>query len=56
MSALSGGEKVLLHFIQDSPGDHVPLEDITKALGITASVQAGQRPQVRGSAPVEELL
>ncbi|KAL7843281.1 hypothetical protein AOLI_G00247930 [Acnodon oligacanthus] len=40
-----GGEKVLLHFIQDSPGDHVPLEDITKALGITASVQAGVRPQ-----------
>ncbi|KAL7837736.1 hypothetical protein SRHO_G00274470 [Serrasalmus rhombeus] len=40
-----GGEKVLLHFIQDSPGDHVPLEDIAKALGITASVQAGVRPQ-----------
>lgn len=39
-----GGEKVLLHFIQDSPGDHVPLEDISKALGISASAQAGQRP------------
>ncbi|XP_028303021.1 prostamide/prostaglandin F synthase [Gouania willdenowi] len=39
-----GGEKILLHFIQDSPGDHVPLEDITKVLGISASVKAGQRP------------
>uniref|UniRef100_A0A3P9MLA4 Prostamide/prostaglandin F synthase n=1 Tax=Oryzias latipes TaxID=8090 RepID=A0A3P9MLA4_ORYLA len=42
-----GGEKVLLHFIQDSPGDLVPLEDISKALGITASVKAGQKPVVR---------
>ncbi|XP_012693992.2 prostamide/prostaglandin F synthase [Clupea harengus] len=40
-----GGEKVLLHFIQDTPGDHIPLEDIAKALGISASVEAGQRPQ-----------
>ncbi|MCI4390407.1 hypothetical protein PGIGA_G00122230 [Pangasianodon gigas] len=40
-----GGEKVLLHFIQETPGDLVPLEDITKALGISASVQAGAKPQ-----------
>ncbi|KAF6738791.1 Prostamide/prostaglandin F synthase [Oryzias melastigma] len=39
-----GGEKVLLHFIQDSPGDLVPLEDISKALGITSSVKAGEKP------------
>ncbi|XP_008317864.1 prostamide/prostaglandin F synthase [Cynoglossus semilaevis] len=39
-----GGEKVLLHFIQDSPGDHVPLEDICKAVGISATVPAAQRP------------
>lgn len=39
-----GGEKVLLHFIQDSPGDLVPLEDISKAVGVSAKVQAGQRP------------
>ncbi|KAM9410042.1 prostamide/prostaglandin F synthase [Pholidichthys leucotaenia] len=39
-----GGEKVLLHFIQDSPGDLVPLEDISKALGISATVKAGQKP------------
>ncbi|XP_031702579.1 prostamide/prostaglandin F synthase [Anarrhichthys ocellatus] len=37
-----GGEKVLLHFIQDSPGDHVPLEDISKALGISSKAKAGQ--------------
>ncbi|XP_063072592.1 prostamide/prostaglandin F synthase [Engraulis encrasicolus] len=40
-----GGEKVLLHFIQDSPGDHVALEDIAKALDISTTAQAGQRPQ-----------
>ncbi|XP_074529327.1 prostamide/prostaglandin F synthase [Halichoeres trimaculatus] len=39
-----GGEKVLLHFIQDSPGDHAALEDITKALGISAKVKEGERP------------
>ncbi|XP_022604026.1 prostamide/prostaglandin F synthase [Seriola dumerili] len=39
-----GGEKVLLHFIQDSPGDNVPLEDISKSLGIAAKVTSGQRP------------
>ena len=42
----SGGEKILLHFVQDSPGDFVPLEDISKALGITTSAQAGEKPQV----------
>uniref|UniRef100_A0A1A8N088 Prostamide/prostaglandin F synthase n=3 Tax=Nothobranchius TaxID=28779 RepID=A0A1A8N088_9TELE len=39
-----GGEKVLLHFIQDSPGDFVPLEDISTALGLSSSVKAGQKP------------
>ncbi|KAL4622546.1 prostamide/prostaglandin F synthase isoform X1 [Arapaima gigas] len=40
-----GGDKVLLHFVQHSPGDYVPLEDIVKVLGITANVQAGEKPQ-----------
>ncbi|KAL0978680.1 hypothetical protein UPYG_G00173830 [Umbra pygmaea] len=40
-----GGEQVLLHFVQDSPGDYLPLVDITKALNISANVQAGERPQ-----------
>ncbi|KAJ8359333.1 hypothetical protein SKAU_G00158580 [Synaphobranchus kaupii] len=40
-----GGEKVLLHFAQDSPGDYVPLENVVKALGITTSAQQGLRPQ-----------
>ncbi|XP_075696842.1 prostamide/prostaglandin F synthase [Rhinoderma darwinii] len=40
-----GGENVLLHFVQDSPGDHIPLETIVKTLGISASVTEGQRPQ-----------
>ncbi|XP_034022131.1 prostamide/prostaglandin F synthase [Thalassophryne amazonica] len=39
-----GGEKVLLHFIQDSPGDYIPLNDISKALGISSKAQAGQMP------------
>lgn len=42
-----GGEKVLLHFIQDSPGDFVPLDNISSALGISAKVKAGQKPMVR---------
>ncbi|TNM88734.1 hypothetical protein fugu_004988 [Takifugu bimaculatus] len=42
-----GGEKVLLHFIQDSPGDYLPLEDISNAVGISATAKAGQRPVVR---------
>lgn len=49
-----GGEKVLLHFIQDSPGDFVPLEDISKALGISAKVKAGQRPVVRHPINIQE--
>ncbi|XP_016123743.1 prostamide/prostaglandin F synthase [Sinocyclocheilus grahami] len=40
-----GGEKVLLHFVQKSPADNISLEDITKGLGISASVQAGEKPQ-----------
>ncbi|KAG8434192.1 hypothetical protein GDO86_012532 [Hymenochirus boettgeri] len=40
-----GGEKVILHFIQDSPGDHVPLETIVKTLGISANVTESQAPQ-----------
>lgn len=39
-----GGEKILVHFIQDSPGDHLPLEEISKALGISAKAEAGQMP------------
>lgn len=39
-----GGEKVLLHFVQESPGDYVPLEDISKALGISTKAIAGERP------------
>lgn len=35
-----GGEKVLFHFVQDSPGDHVPLDTICQVLGITATVEA----------------
>ncbi|KAM4650499.1 prostamide/prostaglandin F synthase [Discoglossus pictus] len=40
-----GGDKVILHFVQDSPGDHVPLETIVKVLGITADVKESERPQ-----------
>lgn len=39
-----GGEKVLLHFVQDSPGDLVPLEQISEAVGVSTKVQASQRP------------
>merc|ERR1712035_11297 len=39
-----GGEKVLEHFIQVSPGFHLPLEEISKALGISTTAEAGQQP------------
>ncbi|KAM5141508.1 prostamide/prostaglandin F synthase [Mantella aurantiaca] len=42
---LKGGEDVILHFVQDSPGDYVPLETLLTTLGITADVTASQRPQ-----------
>lgn len=45
-----GGEKVLLHFSQDSPGDYVPLENIVQALGITTSAEQGERPQCNSDA------
>ncbi|XP_067826374.1 prostamide/prostaglandin F synthase [Heptranchias perlo] len=34
-----GGEKVIFHFVQDSPGDHVPLETILQILDISAKVK-----------------
>ncbi|KAM4871866.1 prostamide/prostaglandin F synthase isoform 3-T3 [Thomomys bottae] len=40
-----GGDKVLLHFIQKSPGDYAPQESILQALGISAEVCASQPPQ-----------
>ncbi|XP_078281357.1 prostamide/prostaglandin F synthase [Rhinoraja longicauda] len=40
-----GGEKVLFHFVQDSPGDHVPLDTIRQALGITAEAGEVTLPQ-----------
>lgn len=40
-----GGEKALLHFVQDSPGDFVPLDTLVTALGITADVTSSQRPE-----------
>ncbi|XP_051532015.1 prostamide/prostaglandin F synthase-like [Myxocyprinus asiaticus] len=40
-----GGEKVLLHFVQKTPADSTSLDDITKALRISANVQAGEKPQ-----------
>uniref|UniRef100_F6VQ97 Peroxiredoxin like 2B n=1 Tax=Equus caballus TaxID=9796 RepID=F6VQ97_HORSE len=40
-----GGDKVLLHFVQKSPGDYVPQESILQALGISAEVCASAPPQ-----------
>ncbi|XP_054993799.1 prostamide/prostaglandin F synthase isoform X2 [Sorex araneus] len=40
-----GGEQVLLHFVQKSPGDYVPREHILQALGIAEEAGAsGQDP------------
>ncbi|XP_004705269.1 prostamide/prostaglandin F synthase isoform X2 [Echinops telfairi] len=40
-----GGEKVLLHFVQKSPGDYVPQERVLGALGISAEGLASEPPQ-----------
>ncbi|XP_068098495.1 prostamide/prostaglandin F synthase [Hyperolius riggenbachi] len=40
-----GGEKVILHFVQESPGDYVPLDTLATTLGITADVTPSQQPQ-----------
>ncbi|XP_054857664.1 prostamide/prostaglandin F synthase [Eublepharis macularius] len=40
-----GGEKVLLHFKQESPGDYVPLDTIMKTLGLSADAEEGARPE-----------
>ncbi|PNJ47894.1 FAM213B isoform 7, partial [Pongo abelii] len=40
-----GGDKVLLHFVQKSPGDYVPKEHILQVLGISAEVCASNPPQ-----------
>lgn len=53
---LPGGEKVLLYFVQESPGDYVPLDTIVKTLGISANVEEGSKPQVRGSHPIGALF
>ncbi|XP_036601359.1 prostamide/prostaglandin F synthase [Trichosurus vulpecula] len=40
-----GGDKVLLHFIQSSPGDYVPLETVLQTLGISADARSSEKPQ-----------
>ncbi|XP_054297022.1 LOW QUALITY PROTEIN: prostamide/prostaglandin F synthase [Pongo pygmaeus] len=40
-----GGDKLLLHFVQKSPGDYVPKEHILQVLGISAEVCASNPPQ-----------
>ncbi|XP_007529585.1 prostamide/prostaglandin F synthase isoform X1 [Erinaceus europaeus] len=40
-----GGDQVLLHFIQKSPGDYVSQERVLQVLGISAEVGASLPPQ-----------
>uniref|UniRef100_A0A8C2SB00 Prostamide/prostaglandin F synthase n=1 Tax=Capra hircus TaxID=9925 RepID=A0A8C2SB00_CAPHI len=44
-----GGDKVLLHFVQKSPGDYAPPESILQALGISAEVGPSEPPQGEGA-------
>lgn len=46
LPAAVGGDRVLLHFVQKSPGDYVPQETILQALGISAEGCASESPQV----------
>ncbi|XP_034527087.1 prostamide/prostaglandin F synthase isoform X1 [Ailuropoda melanoleuca] len=45
LPAAVGGDRVLLHFVQKSPGDYVPQETILQALGISAEGCASESPQ-----------
>ncbi|OBS72510.1 hypothetical protein A6R68_12907 [Neotoma lepida] len=47
----TGGDKVLLHFIQKSPGDYVPQENILQALGISTEVCSSKPPQLTQPLP-----
>ncbi|EPY78734.1 prostamide/prostaglandin F synthase, partial [Camelus ferus] len=40
-----GGDKVLLHFVQKSPGDYAPQETILQALGISAEACTSEPPR-----------
>ncbi|XP_019063507.1 prostamide/prostaglandin F synthase [Fukomys damarensis] len=40
-----GGDKVLLHFTQKSPGDYVSRKSILQALGISADIGTSEPPQ-----------
>ncbi|XP_044539261.1 prostamide/prostaglandin F synthase-like, partial [Gracilinanus agilis] len=40
-----GGDKVLLHFVQSSPGDYVPLETVLQKLGISSGARSSEKPQ-----------
>nr|XP_020666088.1 prostamide/prostaglandin F synthase [Pogona vitticeps] len=40
-----GGKDVLLYFVQESPGDYLPLDTILKTLGISAKMEEGAKPQ-----------
>ncbi|XP_028596789.1 prostamide/prostaglandin F synthase isoform X1 [Podarcis muralis] len=42
-----GGENLLLYSAQESPGDYLPLESIVTALGISANVEEGAKPQMK---------
>ncbi|CAH1239361.1 FAM213B [Branchiostoma lanceolatum] len=41
----AGGEQVLLNFVQDSPGDHVELQEVLRVLGVEGTVQASTQPK-----------
>ncbi|XP_040843579.1 prostamide/prostaglandin F synthase [Ochotona curzoniae] len=40
-----GGDQVLLHFVQKSPGDYLPRESVLQALGLSAELSSSQPPQ-----------
>ncbi|XP_058530399.1 prostamide/prostaglandin F synthase [Ochotona princeps] len=40
-----GGDQVLLHFVQKSPGDYLPRESILQALGLPAELSSSEPPQ-----------
>lgn len=47
VSPLLPDGELILYFVQESPGDFLPLDTITKALGISANVVEEAKPEVR---------
>lgn len=45
----AGGKQVLLNYVQESPAEHVSLEEVLRALGIEGAPPAGDESAAEGA-------